>query len=60
TIESEELESGFAHPRPSPALVGPPRGRPASAFNPRPQQQLTGPERDAPPGGGRWAPQPAG
>jgi cell division protease FtsH len=60
TIEGEELEAVFSHPRPTPDLVGPPLGRPATAFEPRPQGQLSGPDRDAPPSGtGRWSPQPA-
>ncbi len=60
TIEGEELEAVFSHPRPTPDLVGPPLGRPATAFEPRPQGQLSGADRDAPPSGtGRWSPQPA-
>jgi cell division protease FtsH len=61
TIEGEDLEALFDTPRPKPDLVGPPRGRPATAFDPRPQQfPVNRPDRDAPPAGsGRWSPQPA-
>jgi cell division protease FtsH len=60
TIEGEELEAIFDQPRPTPDLVGPPAGRPATAFNPRPQRQLADPDPDVTPGGsGTWSPQPA-
>jgi cell division protease FtsH len=60
TIEGEELESLFDSPRPKPDLVGPPLGRPATAFNPRPQQEsVNRPDPGTPPGSGRWSPQPA-
>jgi cell division protease FtsH len=60
TIEGEQLETIFSQPRPRPDLVGPPLGRPATAFDPRPQGQLAPPDADAGQGGpGRWSPQPA-
>jgi cell division protease FtsH len=59
TIEGEELEALFDSPRPTPDLVGPPTGRPATRFQPRPQMTPEPrQERDRPPGG-RFRPAPA-
>jgi cell division protease FtsH len=65
TIESEELEALFDSPRPTPDLVGPPTGRPATVAqgvrSVAPELPVAErPEREMPPSGaGQLRPQPA-
>ena len=63
TIEGEQLEAIFDSPRPTPDLVGPPSGRPATRFAENGSQLRSGEraERDQSPGGfGSLRPAPAG
>jgi cell division protease FtsH len=63
TIEGEQLEALFEHPRPRPRLVGPPAGHEAQAPAAAPALAETPQPRgdwDRPPGMGHLRPQPAG
>ncbi|MGI8644173.1 MAG: ATP-dependent metallopeptidase FtsH/Yme1/Tma family protein, partial [Thermomicrobiales bacterium] len=63
TIEGEEMEALFDSPRPTPVLVGPPTGQPASRDGGGEEAQPVEPreaERDRPGGLGTFRPQPAG
>ncbi|HEV2107049.1 MAG TPA: ATP-dependent zinc metalloprotease FtsH [Thermomicrobiales bacterium] len=64
TIEGEEMEALFDSPRPTPDLVGPPSGRPASRATSLADQsglaEPRNPERERPGGLGQLRPQPAG
>ena len=59
TIEHDELEALFEGPRPTPHLVGPASGRPATSAPATPPATDERSERDRP-SGGALRPQPAG
>jgi cell division protease FtsH len=59
TIDAEELEALFEHPRPRPQLIGPSSyDRKAPVLTEQPEQQER-PERREPEGTPRFRPQPA-